>query len=168
MTIKAIATLSLAALALAGCDEGEAKVDTAGIEQQLRQNEAKWNQAYAARDPAALASFYADDAVLANPGERLVRGSEAIRAATEAHTKDPKLKVAFSAERVQVAQSGDLAYTRGNYRMTMTDPKTNKPHFSTGYYLTVWQKQQDGSWKAVEDFITPGAAPPVAQRAVLL
>ena len=41
----------------------------------------------------------------------------------------------------------------------MTDPATKKPLESTGSYLTVWQKQADGSWKAVEDFITPGPAP---------
>jgi ketosteroid isomerase-like protein len=40
--------------------------------------------------------------------------------------------------------------------MTMTDPATKKPATSKGSYLTVWQKQTDGAWKAVEDFVTPG------------
>jgi ketosteroid isomerase-like protein len=43
--------------------------------------------------------------------------------------------------------------------MTTTDKATNKPVDSSGSYLTVWQKQSDGSWKAVEDFVTPGPAP---------
>jgi len=38
----------------------------------------------------------------------------------------------------------------------MTDPASGQPESSRGYYLTVWQKQADGSWKAVEDFVTPG------------
>jgi ketosteroid isomerase-like protein len=40
--------------------------------------------------------------------------------------------------------------------MTMTDPATRKPPAGSGSYLTVWKKQADGGWKAVEDFVTPG------------
>jgi ketosteroid isomerase-like protein len=42
--------------------------------------------------------------------------------------------------------------------MASTDSATGKPRTEGGNYLTVWQKQKDGSWKAVEDFVTPGAA----------
>ena len=38
-------------------------------------------------------------------------------------------------------------------------PKTKQPKTDTGSYLTVWKKQADGSWKAVEDFVMPGAPP---------
>jgi uncharacterized protein (TIGR02246 family) len=157
-----------AALALAACQQEQPKADTAAIQRQLQLNEAKWNRAYAERDAAALASMYADDAALANPGERLVRGKDGIREATAAFASDPNLRVAFEANRIQVAQSGDLAYTRGNYTLTMTDPDSGGPETSTGHYLTVWQKQSDGSWKAVEDFITPGAPMPVAERATMI
>jgi ketosteroid isomerase-like protein len=61
-------------------------------------------------------------------------------------------------DRIQVAASGDLAYTRGHYSMTMTDPVSRKPAASGGSYLTVWRRQADGGWKAVEDFVTPGPA----------
>lgn len=157
--------ICLAAIAvLAGCDTYE-KPDTKAIEQQLQASEARWNRAYAERDAKALAGMYADDAALANPGEKLVRGKAAIEQATAAFAADPNLKVAFETDRIQVARSGDLAYTRGRYTLTMTDPGTDRPETSTGYYLTVWQRQADGSWKAAEDFITPGAPPSVAQGA---
>ncbi len=148
------ATASFAALA--SCQQAEPKVDTATIEAQLKQDEARWNQAYAAHDAAALAGADADDAALANPGAPLVTGIDAIRKETSAFAADPNLQVQFASDRVQVAASGDLAYTRGHYTMTMTDPATKKPATSKGSYLTVWQKQKDGAWKAVEDFITPG------------
>ena len=163
MAIRTIICLAAVA-ALAGCDTNE-KPDTKAIERQLQTNEAKWNRAYAERDAKALAGMYADDAALASPGENLVRGKAAIEKATAAYAADPNLKVAFEANRIQVARSADLAYTRGRYTLTMTDPGTNKPQTSTGHYLTVWQKQADGSWKAVEDFITPGAPLPVSQGA---
>ena len=157
-----------AALALAACNEEPATTDTPAIERQLQANEAQWNRAYGERDAEALAAMYAEDAALANPGEALVRGKPAIREATAAFASDPNLKVTFEANRIQVAESGDLAYTRGRYVMTMTDPASGRPETGTGHYLTVWQKQADGSWKAVEDFITPGAPLPTAERATLV
>jgi ketosteroid isomerase-like protein len=53
-----------------------------------------------------------------------------------------------------VAGSGDLAYSRGTYTMTMTDPKTKKPVTDHGSYVTDYRKQPDGSWKAVADIVT--------------
>jgi uncharacterized protein (TIGR02246 family) len=162
LTIIAIAS---ATLLLAACDKEPAKPDTAAIQKELQLAEAKWNRAYAERDAEALAAMYADDAALANPGEALVRGKDAIRKATASFAADPNLKVAFEANRIQVAASGDFAYTRGRYALTMSDPDSGKPETSTGYYLTVWQKQSDGSWKAVEDFITPGEPMMASQSA---
>ena len=154
-------------LATAGCDTYE-KPNAAKMEQQILAQEERWNQAYAKRDGEALAGFFAEDAAMASPGEELVRGKASIREATEAFAKDPNLNVSFRANRVQVAQSGDLAYTRGQFMLTSTDPSTNQPQSSRGYYLTVWQKQADGSWKAVEDFITPGPPLPVTERATMV
>jgi uncharacterized protein (TIGR02246 family) len=162
-----IITIALGTLALAGCDTPD-KPDSAAIEQQILAKEEEWNRAYAQRDAEALAGFYADDAAMANPGEQLVRGKESIQKATEAFAKDPNLNVTFRANRVQVASSGDLAYTRGQYMLTSTDASTNQPESTRGYYLTVWQRQADDSWKVVEDFITEGPPLPVAERAVMI
>jgi len=156
------------AIAAAACtQQHQPTSDTSAVKQQLQEQEARWNQAYARRDGAALAAMYADDAALANPGEDLVRGRQAIDQATRGFAADPSLKVAFSANRIQVAASGDLAYSRGQYTLTMTNPQTKAPETSTGHYLTVWQKQADGSWKAVEDFITPGK-PMLSQKAQMI
>ena len=155
MTKLVFLAATAAVAALASCQQADGKVDTTKIEAHLKQDEARWNQAYAAHDAAALAGAYADDAALANPVS-VVTGIDAIRKETSAFAADPNLQVQFASDRVQVAASGDLAYTRGHYTLTMTDPATKKPATSKGSYLTVWQKQKDGAWKAVEDFITPG------------
>lgn len=157
MTIR-IFIAAGAMLSVTACQQAPAKVDTAAIVKQLKDGETRWNQAYAQRDAAALAGAYADDAALANPGAALVTGKDAIRKETAAYAADPNLRVQFASDRIQVAASGDLAYTRGHYTLTMTDLATRGAATSTGSYLTVWKKQQDGAWKAVEDFITPGPA----------
>lgn len=165
---RSTVTLCLAAALLAGCDSAPQQADTAAIEQQILAKEEEWNRAYAQRDAEALAGFFADDAAMASPGDQLVRGKESIREAVESLAQDPNLNVTFRANRAQVAASGDLAYTRGQYMLTATNPATNRPESSRGYYLTVWQRQADGSWRAVEDFITPGPGLPVAERAKMI
>jgi uncharacterized protein (TIGR02246 family) len=154
---KTTTVLVFAAIALAGCNRvTESKADTAAIERHIRDKEAKWMAAYNSHDAGALASNYAEDAVLANPDTPLVTGLDAIRKETAGFAADPNLKIDFSSDRVGVAASGDFAYSRGHYSMTYTDPDTNKAAESTGHYLTVYRKQADGSWKAVEDFVTQG------------
>jgi uncharacterized protein (TIGR02246 family) len=155
----------LSAASLAGCDHHRGKghnADTEEIVAAIRGQEAQWNRHYAARDAAGLASMYAADAALANPGAPLLSGA-AIRPALDQYAADTNLQVQFSADRIQVARSGDLAYSRGSFTMRSTDPATRQPRNDQGSYLTVWQRQPDGSWRAVEDFVTPG--PPVAAGA---
>lgn len=167
MTFK-LKLAAAGALALSACNESPERVDREAAKQQILAREEAWNQAYADRDADALSGFYADDAAIAAPGEQLVRGREAVNTATSEMATDPNLQLSFRANRVQVSESGDVGYTRGQYLMTATDPGTNQPQSSQGYYLTVWQRQEDGSWKAVEDFITPGPPLPVAERATMV
>jgi ketosteroid isomerase-like protein len=49
-----------------------------------------------------------------------------------------------------IAASGDLGYTYGQYTETTPDSsgRIRKTH---GYYVTVWKRQDDGSWKFVFD-----------------
>ena len=157
MIHKTATILALGAMVLAGCSNAaESKVDTAAVEKQIREKEARWMAAYNSHDAAALASNYAEDAALANPDTPLVTGLDAIRKETAGFAADPNLKIQFSSDRIGVAASGELAYSRGHYDMTYTDPETKKVADSSGHYLTVYRKQADGSWKAVEDFVTQG------------
>jgi ketosteroid isomerase-like protein len=92
-----------------------------------------------------------------------MKGRDAIRAAWAGMVADPNFKLDFSAERVDVAKDGEMAYTRGPYQLTVSNPKTKKPVTDKGTYLTVFKKQADGSWKAVEDF-TASEIPPAPAR----
>jgi len=75
---------------------------------------------------------------------------------------DPNFAVTFGATKVDVAKSGDLPYTQGPYSMTTSNPKTKAPVTQKGKYLTVYRKQADGTWKAVEDTFMADAPPPAA------
>ncbi len=112
--------------------------------------------AFQAKDAAKLTSYYAPDAVLATPGRPALKGNEAIAKANAEDLADPNFKLSFANEKTEVAASGDLAYTIGNFDVTYTNPETKQPESGSGSYMTVFKKQPDGSWKAAADFVTPG------------
>jgi ketosteroid isomerase-like protein len=149
----------------AAANDTAATVDVAAVEQELRSIETAWNADYAARNVDKLVGYYGEDAALAESGVALAGDTASRRKSIETFIADPSLKVEFASDRVGVAQSGELAYTRGHYTTTATDPATKQAKVQTGNYLTVWRKQADGSWKAVEDFIVPGAPPAAAPAA---
>jgi ketosteroid isomerase-like protein len=158
--------LVVVALGITGCkpaEESSAKVDIAKEEQAIRAKETAWMDAYNRHDAKGLASQYEDDASLASNGARLMTDSVGRGLFLETMGKDPALKVDFASDRIIVAASGELASSRGHYTMTYTDPATKQPKTESGNYLTVYRKAADGTWKAVEDFTTPGAAVTPAQ-----
>ena len=73
--------------------------------------------------------------------------------------KTPTSKLTFSADRVEISTSGDMATTKGSYTLTVTNPKTKKPIEDKGSYITVYKKQADGGWKVIEDMTASEIAP---------
>ena len=156
------ATTALTFLATACSDTHDADVKA------IQAIEAQWNQDYASKDAAKLASHYADNAVLMIPGSPAVSGLDAIRANSAQMASDPALSLNFKSDRIGVAKSGDLAYTQGTYTITLTDPLTKQIIHDHGSYVTTYRKQPDGAWKAVADIASsavpmiPPAPPPTA------
>jgi len=146
------------------CSNAPAPANKAAIEKSVREVEANIAKAIASKDAAGFASNYATDAVLMTPGAPAMNGHDAISAGMGGMLADPNLKIEFSADRVEIADSGELAATRGNYTLTATDPATKKPINDKGAYVTVFRKQTDGAWKAVLD-INSSEVPPPAARA---
>jgi uncharacterized protein (TIGR02246 family) len=153
-----IALLSLAALCLTGCSIGGAQEAQA---QAVKDNEARWNQDSVARDVDKLVAHYAANAVLMAPGMPPSSGINEIRKTITEMMADQALSLKFQAARVEVAKSGDFAYTQGSYQMTMTDPASKRIVHDHGSYVTTYQKEPDGSWKAVADIATSEAPPSV-------
>ncbi len=152
-------TVAWVAVALAmavGCNRGR---DTAADAQAIQETEKQWNQDYLSKDADKLTAYYAEDAVLMAPGMAPSVGRESIRATLKEMVADPALSLKFTAAKIDVADSGDLGYTRGAYVMTMTDPQTRKVVQDHGSYVTTYRKGGDGKWKAVADIATSEAAP---------
>ena len=148
-------------LLLGGCNSAPPApaVDLVAEQAKIHDVEASWAKEAAAKDLEKSVAHYTDDAVLIMPGAPAFKGKEAIRAAWKGMLDDPNLKINFSADRVEISAGGDLASTKGSYTLTLTDSKTKKPVDDKGSYVTVYKKQADGGWKAVEDINASEIAP---------
>ena len=117
----------------------------------IRESEIQWARAWAAKDVEKVVSHYADDASMELSGVPIVIGKDAIRARVKKTFADRNFVLSFAPLQVEVSRSGDLAYTRGAYRVILTDPATNRPVKAIGKYVIVYQKERDGQWMAIHD-----------------
>jgi ketosteroid isomerase-like protein len=151
--------LALVLLA-AGCGQQNSKDTRAADEGALRDLDAQWSKAAAARNVDAAVSYYSDDATLLAPNAPAVRDKQSIRAAWSA-LLGPDTSLSWQASKVEVARSSDLAYVMGVYQMTSKDAQ-GKPVTDSGKFVEVWKKQADGNWKTVADIFNtdlPAQAP---------
>jgi ketosteroid isomerase-like protein len=154
---KALFCMMIGAAALGGCNQQPAAqaADTKAIADQIRQGEAQWVKDYQAHDVGKALAHYAPDAALMPSGMKRMTDTKSIEAGLKGLIGDPNFQLNFAPEKVEVAASGDLAYSRGTYTLRMTDPKTKQPMTETGSYITTYKKQTDGSWKAEDDMTAP-------------
>jgi len=150
-------------LALSGCQQlppPQAPDTRAADETAIRAAEADMTKAFAAFDPAKTASFYTDDVVGMSVDAPVIQGKENMQKYFETMMKD-KPEVSWTPVKVEVARSGDLAYSWGKGKVSMKD-KRGKVAETTHKYLSVWKKQADGGWKIVVDTMIPD--PPEAKK----
>jgi uncharacterized protein (TIGR02246 family) len=93
-------------------------------------------------DADALASLYADDAMLLPPDHEPVRGRAAIGDFWRQGT-DEGLEVTT----LTVEVDGDLGYLVGRYHL----PATDEEPADSGKYVMCLKRQRDGAWKLTAD-----------------
>lgn len=146
--------------------QNEMAADTrAADEATIKALDAEWSKAAGARDVDKTVSYYSDDAMVMPSNSPALIGKDAIRAMWQGML-GPSFSGGWTATKVDVAKSGDLAYVTGTYELSETDA-SGKPVTDKGKYLEVWKKQADGSWKCVADMFNTNlpAAPPAPTEA---
>jgi len=121
-----------------------------GVEQLLRDLDAQWAKAAAAKDVEQTIGYYSADAIVLPPNATGAATKEAIRNVWNDMFASPSLVISWQPTRVQVGKSGEMAWVRGTYELTMNDA-SGKPVDDRGKYLEVWEKQTDGNWKCAAD-----------------
>jgi len=105
-----------------------------------------------ARDSGVAVAFHhfaAPDAVILRENDSLIRGKQAIMMYYEKN-RLPGLSLTWQPDTVIVARGGDLGFTYGGYRLSITD-SSGQTTERRGIFHTIWKKQSDGSWRFVWD-----------------
>ena len=143
----------LASAAVQGCS-GSKVVTRSDEEAAVRRTDAAWLAAAAAHDVNRALPFWADDATIMVPGAHPIVGKEAIRKYVADSFAIPGFSISWKTEKVEVSQSGDLAFSTGTNRVSFTGPD-GKVVTQNGNSAAVWKKEPDDSWKCILDVTMP-------------
>ena len=124
---------------------------------QVRCTEIAFSLAAEARDKQKFASFL--DADTRFVGNSVSRGAEAVVDAWSAFFDENGPQLAWRPQFVEVLESGDLALSRGPYRLNAVND-TGENIEQWGTYNSVWRKSADGKWRIIFDAGNAASAPP--------
>jgi len=146
--------ICLAAGLFPGCAPGPEPPteDVANVEADIEALKAAiedWDVAWNSQDLEKLLSFYTEDAVRMPPNEAAEVGNEAIRASLKRSFGDFPSEEDNTIGDVRV--SGDLGYVRGTVEATTTPKAGGDPVVENSKWITVYQRQPDGSWKIISE-----------------
>ncbi len=121
-------------------------VDVEAEKEAIRKLTKNWFADELRRDMEASLSYLAPDAVVQAEGTPALVGTTAHRALYEEVFKIPFTDLVIEPRTVVVAESADLAYDIGSYRMVIEGPegRTEIPQKS----IIIWRKLE-GQWKVV-------------------
>ncbi len=92
-------------------------------------------------------ALYTADAISLPSYEPMHEGIAAIRKASEEMIKSGFKCNSFEPTTLKVLVNGNTITEIGTYKINMTIPGMDKPIDDQGKYLTIWEKQSDGSLK---------------------
>jgi uncharacterized protein (TIGR02246 family) len=144
----------LLVLFVQACDtaRGLAATDATGVRAAL---DAYFDAAISG-DASRWAALYANDAVIMPPGSATVEGRGAIETWLRAL---PVAVTQAEGNAVEVDGTGDLAYVRGTYAMTMQVPGVRQPVRQGGKFLQIYTRQPDRTWLLARDIWNANASP---------
>ena len=142
-----------------GCSQQQPDSDTRiADESAIREADIAWSKAAGAKQVDASVSYYDEAGSTYPPNAPVATGKDAIGKVWEQLFSIPGFSINWQPIKVEVARSGDLAYSSGTYELTMSDAKGG-PVTDRGKYVVVWKKQADGSWKALADIFNSDLPP---------
>jgi len=99
----------------------------------------------------AFLSFIAEDGVILRDNSYPAKGKTTLKEYYEGKS-DTSFLLIWEPLFEKISESNDLGYTYGIYSSKVK----STGNISKGTYITIWQKQSDGSWKFVLDSGTQG------------
>ncbi len=134
------------------CQQGEEVAEEPVVDVEVDKEAIKkitddFNAALNAGDIDKLVSLFTDDAVRIPPNEPALIGKEAIRGLFQQQLD--QFTVQNEGVIVDLKVSGDLAFFRGSWTSINTPKDGGEPLKFNGNFVSIIQKQPDGSWKTI-------------------
>jgi len=149
--MKQVISVFLLSILVVACGQEKAENNVGEWKNEILRTEKAFEQAVQQEGlDVGFVAFAADDVALMR-GNKLILGKMAMTENfANSQTDFSKVKLSWTPDFVDVAASGDLAYTYGKYTYSITDNAGNV-QTDEGIFHTVWKRQADGNWKFVWD-----------------
>jgi len=135
---------------LTGCNHTPV-IDIHAETEVIKNIEDQWTAAIVGKDMSKIMSIFAPEVVIMNANVPACSGFQAIRESQESWFSDTTiLHETFKSaiDTIEVSASGDLAYVRGNSRLSISTPGGVVEE--TDKWITIYRKI-NGEWKAIVD-----------------
>ncbi len=120
--------------------------DPQKLKTEIQEQETAWANADNARDVAAVAAFYSDDAVSMANNQPMLVGNAAIKKDIDATIEKRAKGATISYDVMDVFGAGDYVTEVGK----TTRKDSNGKISSTGKYMALWEKR-NGKWICIRD-----------------
>jgi uncharacterized protein (TIGR02246 family) len=141
--------LPLALVLISAC--ARPSFDASAEGQKLLRRDAEWSAAAAAgKDVEKILSYFADDAVMMEPGQPAREGKAEIRKYVTSLLQTPGFSIRWVSENPVFSPSGDVAYMRGANETTLPGPAGAITTLH-GRGVSIWRRESDGEWRCVAD-----------------
>jgi uncharacterized protein (TIGR02246 family) len=160
-----IGLLILVALILSACQPIIAEPEPQPSDEDVTAAvNALWDEYEASQmagDPDRWIALWTDEGVKMPPDTPAIEGTDQIYARAQRSMADPVDEMVITA--LETQSFGDMAYSRGVFSVTFTMDETGEQISEDGKFMTILQRQPDGSWKIhryIHNWNAPPAAPP--------
>ena len=135
------------------------------LTQDVRCREIGFSKSVEESDLKRFTSFLDEDVRFV--GNSVTRGPAAVTEAWKVFFAEGGPKIKWRPQFVEVLENGELALTRGPFRMIVTDEDGNTTE-NWGTFNSVWRLKADGEWKVVFDAGSPANEKPSDEVRALL
>lgn len=144
MKTKSFTTLSV--IFLFTCLVAFSQTDEA-LKQKIESINKEMAKAMMEGNYAQSLNYYAKDVISMPNNAKMIQGIEEIKKSNESMMQAGVKMKSFETKTLQIKSNGNQVTEIGTYKLSMAIPGMPNDYEDHGKYLTIWEKQSDGSLK---------------------
>ncbi len=128
---------------------------------EIMMEDRAFNTAVNDQGPSQWSMYFSPDGSVIEEGVGLIEGQESIQAAFDEAIYSGELAgLRWNPNSAEVSLTGDLGYTVGSFATEETDSAGVRSKV-LGLYVSIWRRQDDGTWKVEMNLRVPVRDPEV-------